>query len=188
MTRPARRGVVPRFVQLGSGSSQHALQTPPAGRRTPRTRKTPPNATPAQNGPSQRVQRLVLEDFPDPKLARALSPNGRVHWASRKRARELVEWIVANAIFDQHLHDGMAYGPVRITYRWICPDRRKRDLDNHSTGVVKVVQDSLVASGLLVADDTSVVTSIAVEVSVERGRRALVIDVEACDPAAMSGD
>lgn len=126
-------------------------------------------------GDSGRSQRLVLADFPDPKLARALSPNGRSHWATRKQAREMVEWVVGNAIFEQRLTDELLGRQVRIAYRWVMPDRRRRDLDNHSTGVVKVVQDCLVRLGLIDADDTSCVVGITTEVVYEKGQRRLEV-------------
>lgn len=133
----------------------------------------------------QRAQTLILEDFPDPKLARALSPNGRVHWAVRKQARQHVEWVVGLAICEQRLTDELMGERVRIAYRWVMPDRRRRDIDNHSTGVVKCVQDSLVRLGLISADDTSCVVGISTEIVVEKGRRALVVTVE---PAAGEGE
>lgn len=126
---------------------------------------------------SPRVQRLVLTDFPDPKIARALSPNGRVHWATRKRAREVVECVVGTAIFEQRLSDELLGHRVRITYRWVMPDRRRRDLDNHSTGVVKCVQDCLVRLGVIDADDTSCVTAISTEVVYEKGQRRLEVTI-----------
>jgi Holliday junction resolvase RusA-like endonuclease len=124
---------------------------------------------------------LVLEDFPRPEIARALSPNGRAHWAAKKKVREQVEWIVGNAIFDQRLSDALLGHRVRITYRWVFPDRRKRDLDNHSSGVIKVVQDSFVRIGLIDADDTSCVVATATEITVERGRRALIVTLETAE-------
>lgn len=124
------------------------------------------------------AQTLVLDAFPPPAISRALSPNGRAHWAAKKRARERVEMIVGAAIITQRLTDELCGGRVRITYRWIFPDRRKRDLDNHSTGVVKVVQDCLVRLGMIDADDTSCVVGLNTEVVYEKGRRALEIVIE----------
>lgn len=129
-------------------------------------------------------QTLVLADFPDPKLARALSPNGRAHWATKKRARDIIEWIVGQAIFEQRLTDELLGRQVRITYRWVLPDRRRRDLDNHSTGVVKVVQDCLVRLGLIDADDTSCVVGISTEIVYERGARRLEITVAPATPGS----
>lgn len=123
-------------------------------------------------------QTLILEDFPSSTIARALSPNGRAHWAARSRARNVVESIVGLAIIRQRLSDELLGGPVRITYRWVMPDRRRRDLDNHSTGVVKVVQDCLARLGMIDADDTSCVVAIETQIVVERGRRALEIVLE----------
>ena len=122
------------------------------------------------------TQTLVLEDLPRPDVARALSPNGRTHWAAKKKVRESVAELVVLSMLRQQL--GAIDGRVRITYRWIVPDRRKRDLDNHSTGVVKVVQDTMVRHGLIEADDTSCLVSTTTEIAYQRGRRALEITLE----------
>jgi Holliday junction resolvase RusA-like endonuclease len=126
-------------------------------------------------------QTLVLEDFPRPEMARALSPNGRAHWAVKRKVKDQVELIVGASIFEQRLSDSLLGHQVRITYRWIFPDRRKRDLDNHSTGVVKSVQDAFVRLGLIDADDTSCVVGITTDISVEPKRRALEITLEAVE-------
>lgn len=118
-------------------------------------------------------QTLVIEDFPQPDVARVLSPNGRAHWTAKKKAREAVAEIVVLSMLTQRL--GAMDGRVPITYRWIVPDQRKRDLDNHSTGVVKVVQDTLVRHELIEADDTSCLVSTTTEIVYQRGRRALEI-------------
>jgi Holliday junction resolvase RusA-like endonuclease len=129
------------------------------------------------------VQTLVLRDFPDVKTARTLSPNGRAHWATRKRARERVETLVGVSIFEQRLSDALLGWPVRIVYRWVVPDRRKRDLDNHGTGVVKVVQDCLVRLGMIDADDATCVVEAKTEIVYEKGQRRLEIVLEPA-PAA----
>lgn len=90
----------------------------------------------------------------------------------------MVEWVVGHAIFDQHLTDELQGRQVRITYRWVMPDRRRRDLDNHTTGVVKAVQDALVTHTLIDADDTSCVIGIETQIVYEKGRRALEIAIE----------
>lgn len=122
-------------------------------------------------------QWLVLEDFPDPALARALSPNGRAHWGGKDRAKKRVAAVVAGQSIAQGI-DPMP-SPVRLTFRWIFPNRRRRDIDNLSTGVVKVVIDSLVRHGTLVDDDSTHVVAVTAEAVYERGRRALEIAMEA---------
>lgn len=139
-------------------------------------------ATEAQNAPKCILSRptgpmtLILDNFPSPDIARALSPNGRTHWAEKKRAREAVQVAFYLAALQQGLD--VFDGQVRITYRWVFPDHRARDLDNLSTGVVKALQDCLVKADVIRADDTSCVVGMSVEVSVEKGRRALVVTVQ----------
>lgn len=137
-----------------------------------------PEALKQHSGATIGCQTLVLDDFPDPALARALSPNGRAHWAAKRKAREMVEWVVGIAICEQRLTDELLGERVRITYRWIVPDRRRRDLDNHTTGVVKVVQDCLVRLGMIDADDSSCVVDVATEIMYERGSRRLEVTIE----------
>lgn len=129
-------------------------------------------AVPGASGPS--TQRLVLLDFPVPAIARSLSPNGRVHWAEKARAADAVRLAVWLAVETQPLTPPPP--PVHIVWRWIVPDRRRRDVDNHSTGVIKVAQDHLVKLGVLAADHSEVVTS-HTEIVYERGSRRLEIEL-----------
>ncbi len=126
----------------------------------------------------ERVQRLFLPDFPSPAIARTLSPNGRAHWGAKRRAQidvETVIWIALNRL-DCPLMP--IAPPAHVTYRWIVPDRRRRDLDNHGTGVVKVIQDYLVKYGILPGGDHAEALTSRVEIVYEKGRRALEIILE----------
>ena len=49
-------------------------------------------------------------------------------------------------------------GPVRLTFRYVFPDERKRDIDNLTTGVTKAAIDALVRCKALAADDSGHVT------------------------------
>lgn len=121
-------------------------------------------------------QTLTLEAFPDPKLARALSPNGRVsHWAA-SRAKQRVGVIVLVEATRQQLRPMRA--PVVMWLTFVFPVARKRDDDNYATGVVKRARDCLVEMGILSADDSDALRQERVEFVVERGRRALVIELE----------
>lgn len=122
------------------------------------------------------VQRLVLEGFPHPDLARALSPNGRAHWQVERKAKACVAAVVVTALAQTPLRP--AVGPVRITCRWIFPTRARRDLDNLSTGVTKRVIDVLVEKKVLVDDDSRHVVELRAEAVYEKGRRALEIILE----------
>lgn len=128
------------------------------------------------SAPSLRSQTLVLEGFPQPALARELSPNGRVHWARRAKARK----SAAAVLHATAMRDGFrpATGPVRMTFRFIRPTLGRIDIDNLSTGVTKAVLDSLVRGGWLVDDDSTHVVAVTAEAVYEKGRRALVIVME----------
>lgn len=123
-------------------------------------------------------QWLILEDFPSAALTRTLSPNGRAHWAARSKAADVVRNAVWLAVVEHGTRP--VRPPVRITYRWVFPDRRRRDVDNYSTGVIKVVQDRLVSLGILTGDHAAVL-SMTVEIVMQQYRRALEIRLE---PAA----
>lgn len=121
-------------------------------------------------------QVLTLEPFPRPETARALSPNGRVHWAVRKYHVDLVHGtvvIVARAIALPIMR-----GMVTLQPTFVYPVKRARDDDNLATGVMKAVRDALVRGGWLEADDTEHLRQLPVIVQVERGRRALILDFQ----------
>lgn len=122
------------------------------------------------------VQRLVLEDFPQPHVARALSPNGRAHWGVRNKARKGVAALVAGESLWRRIQP--MTGPVRVTFRYIRPTRGRVDLDNLSTGVSKACLDALVRQGVLEDDDSRHVVELRVEAVYEKGRRALEIVME----------
>lgn len=168
-----------RVVPLGAG---HALPPPQDALRASERvhsasegvsgHREPPRAA---EGPPGGVQRLVLDDFPDPADARALSPNGRVHWATRNAARK----EVASRVVVEATRSGLrpAAGPVRLTFRYVYPDRRRRDVDNLATGVTKACVDALVRGRWLAADDSEHVVGVEAVPVVERGRRRLEIIV-----------
>lgn len=130
---------------------------------------------------------LVLPDFPLPEISRALSPNGRVHWAERKRARDVVQNAVWEAWVSRQDEVTPVPPPAHVTYRWIVPDRKARDLDNHSTGVVKAAQDTLVRLKLLPGGDHAAALTSTVEIVYEKGQRRLEIVLEHTAPAREDG-
>lgn len=129
-----------------------------------------------------RPQTLVLEDFPNPLLARRLSPNGRVHWAVRAEAKRIAAHRIACECLLQSVVP--ADGPVRLAFRWVFPTAGRRDLDN-LIATAKPLIDSMVTAGVLTDDDSTHVVSIAASVAHEKGRRALEITI---DPAPTSND
>jgi Holliday junction resolvase RusA-like endonuclease len=130
-------------------------------------------------GVSRREVRLVLDGFPQPAVARSLSPNGRAHWKARQTARHAVEWAVFQAA-GQNSMPGLR-SPVRLSATFVLPIQRKRDDDNYATGVLKVVRDSLVRLGVLVADDIAHLRQAPVAIEVRKGQRRLEITLEEVD-------
>jgi Holliday junction resolvase RusA-like endonuclease len=130
--------------------------------------------TPATLPPEPEKQTLVLENFPRPSVANVLSPNGRAHHMAKYRATQ----AVAAHVKVMATMDGLRpmRGLVTLRVIWIVPDRRRRDTDNHTTGVVKAAIDALVRGGYLEADDTDHLRLLPVEIRTEPGRRALVLE------------
>lgn len=131
---------------------------------------------PVDSKPIQQAQTLTLEDFPSTDIARCLSPNGRAHWATKKRARAWVATVTSGAARQDGLRP--VGGPVRLTLTYVYPDHRKRDIDNLTTGVTKCVIDALVRGCWLDGDDSRTVLSVTALPSVQKGRRALEILIE----------
>ena len=127
--------------------------------------------------PSTAVQTLIIPDFPSVDIARTLSPNGRAHWVARQKAKESVAEAVWAAWVSRQDELRPMPPPVHVTYRWIVPDRRHRDLDNHGTGVVKVVQDTLVRLKLLPGGDHSTALTSTVEIVYEKHQRRLEVQI-----------
>lgn len=113
------------------------------------------------------------------KTVQRLSPNGRgqVHWVRTKERERVMETVRMTAL-AQRLRPMREV--VRVTFRWVVPDRRARDLDNlAASGCVKATLDSLVKGEWLVDDSTRYVSEVRTEVVYEKGRRALVVILEA---------
>jgi Holliday junction resolvase RusA-like endonuclease len=119
------------------------------------------------------TQTLILTDFPSPEISRALSPNGRVHWATRRSARMEVESAVVVEATVSRLRP--ISGPVRMTFRYVFPTRRRRDIDNLTTGVTKAALDALVRGRWIEADDSEHVLSVTAAAVVEPNQRRLEI-------------
>ena len=117
---------------------------------------------------------LVLENFPSPVMARALSPNGRAHWATKRKFTEAVHDFVKLRAFVQQLQPMIGYVVMQPTF--IYPVARTRDDDNLSTGVLKAVRDGLVRAGLLMADDMDHLEQKRPIVEVQKRRRALILE------------
>lgn len=122
------------------------------------------------------AQTLTLPDFPRPDMARLLSPNGRAHWAAKRKARlyvidTVVVWAIKSGL--RHMH-----GPVTMQPVFTYPIARKRDDDNLGTGILKAVRDALVNGGWLEADDVEHLYQDRPEVVVQKGVRSLELRFE----------
>lgn len=66
--------------------------------------------------------------------------------------------------------------PVRIAYTWVEPNRR-RDLDNVAGFGHKVIQDALVAAGVLKDDGWDEVVAFSDVFAVDKKRPRIVVDI-----------
>jgi len=171
---PAARGGV---TMLGTGTTVNAPQAfcgAESVREQPRT-------TTDGSGAASGAQALWM--MLDPRLVARLSPNSRAqsHWP-RTKARERVMDHTARVARVQGLRP--VHGPVRITFRWVFPNRIRRDADNYAgNGCVKAILDALVRAEYLVDDSTEYVPEVRSEVVYEMGERRLEIVIEPYPPA-----
>lgn len=97
--------------------------------------------------PKQSEAVHILVSWPD----KALSPNARVHWSTKARARRAQRdeagWT-AKATFPKFS------GPVTIQCVFHPPDKRKRDLDNLLASM-KAAFDGIVDAGVIAGDDSA---------------------------------
>ena len=121
--------------------------------------------------------RLEIRDFPQPVVARSLSPNGRSHWAQAHLARTAVHQRVWVEAFTQNLPKMSGLVTIRPTFTY--PQERHRDQDNLCTGVLKASLDALVRGGWLVDDSSEYVRLEPPVVRVKAGVRNLVLEFEA---------
>jgi len=82
---------------------------------------------------------------------REMSPNGRVHWSARNRARRDIQSDIWALILEQEYTGGIIENPI-ISIRWGLPDRIRRDWDN-LIAMTKPIIDSLTQASIL-ADDS----------------------------------
>lgn len=155
--------------RIGPEASQSPLRPSVAPKRA--------GTTPDTSARSTGLQWIVIDDFPSPAIARTLSPNGRAHWVSKSTARKAVMARVKLEADRCRLRT--CWGPVRLTFRYVYPTHRARDVDNLAGGgVTKAAIDALVRGDWLASDDSEHVTSVEAVPVVERGQRRLEIIVE----------
>lgn len=134
-------------------------------------------ARPAAAGVPVR-QTVVLEPL-DPALVRALSANSSTHnrWTVR-HARTRAKGLFTLTAQAQGLPKPLIW-PVSVTFNWIVPTRGRRDIDNlASNWIVKACLDSLVRGEWLPDDSSQHVTAVLTTMEYQKGRRALVIEIQ----------
>lgn len=165
MTRRSR--TPDRLTQLGAGSSQgpdfSAL----------RDVESPPRSS-AESKPIQQAQILILEGYPSQNQQATLGPNrGTRRWGVAEM-RAAVQADTATAARAQGIVPVLP--PVHVTFTYVVPDRTRRDWDNYAL-IAKPCQDGLVRAGILPGGDHFEVLTARVAFRVERGRRALEIEL-----------
>lgn len=99
----------------------------------------------------------------------------RKHWTRQRREARAIRSAAAKLALTP------ATGPVRLTFTFAFPDRRRRDLDNYS---VKAYIDGLVDSRAIAADDHQTVTAVTRTLDperTERGRMRVTVTIEEVD-------
>jgi len=70
-------------------------------------------------------------EIPLPWPDRRLSPNARLHWAALARAKREARNVAIVATWRHARGQSLSGdGPLRVTLRFLPPDRRARDWDN----------------------------------------------------------
>lgn len=155
------------------GAVEKASERPTAGQPGPKR----PDLTIAAPASDSGAQTFTLD--PEPRTVATLSPNARAqsHWP-RTVARERIMEAVAFRAAVTGLRP--MHGPVTVTFRWVVPDRRKRDIDNLAgNGTVKATLDALVRGGYLVDDSTRYVADVRTVVEYVKGQRRLEVTLQA---------
>lgn len=81
---------------------------------------------------------------------RELSPNGRVHWAGRNRARRSIQADIWALLKEQDYKGGKVENPI-VSVRWGLPDKIRRDWDN-LIAMTKPIIDILVQEEIMIDD------------------------------------
>lgn len=175
--RAAKLGVIlaGAGMTIGAESKSQPQDARTAPGRPKRSTGAPPNIP---GDPGASTGRQVLWLMLDLRAVAQLSPNARAqsHWP-RTNARTRIMHHTTVAARVQGLR--RVREPVRITFRWIFPDRRKRDIDNLAgNGTVKAVLDALVADEYLADDSTAHVVAVNTTVAYETGNRWLEVLIE----------
>jgi Holliday junction resolvase RusA-like endonuclease len=112
--------------------------------------------------------------LPQPRLRRALSPNGRAHWGVRYQARRVLQEATLAALLAARPPVPRPLAPpVQVAARFQFPDRRRRDPDN-LVALLKPVLDLLQAYGALVDDDHAAVALGPLTLTIAPGPATLV--------------
>ena len=96
---------------------------------------------------------------------RALNPNGRAHWATKRKIAEPLKQAIA--LESKRLEP--VKGKVLITITFITAQKRRRDGDNWLASMKPLI-DTLVRTGFLTDDDSSSVSYAPVVFEVDKSR------------------
>ena len=101
---------------------------------------------------------------------RALSPNGRAHWAVKRKAAEPMKQVAA--LQGKQLRP--ISGPATVTVTFIVAQNRRRDGDNWLASM-KPVMDVLVQTGLFTDDDSRHISYAPVRFEVDKHRAPMTV-------------
>lgn len=103
---------------------------------------------------------------------RAMNPNGRAHWAVRRKDVKPFQQAVALQC------KGLRFQKVLITLTFVVPDHRRRDGDNYLASM-KSTLDILVWEGVVKDDSSEYVSYAPVQFEVDRERAPVtIIEIE----------
>lgn len=103
-----------------------------------------------------------------------LSPNARVHWSVRAEATLLAKEQVLVAVLEQGRQKPLDRATVTVTF--VAGDRRRRDLGN-CIASAKAYLDGLVDAGVIIDDNSRVITEVYPPIVYEKGRKLTIIEV-----------
>jgi crossover junction endodeoxyribonuclease RusA len=104
-----------------------------------------------------------------------LSPNARVHWAVKDRARaELHRAVYYCCMEARHKFNSLPIRKAKLDLTFVFAQKRKRDIDNLRASF-KAGQDALVNAGLIVDDSSEFLELGAINIEIDKTRSPLTI-------------
>lgn len=99
--------------------------------------------------------------------------NQRHHWAKKAKLVAAVRLVARACGAKVERIDG----PVVVSMVWTVPDKRRRDVGASSPSL-KAAIDGLVDAGVLLADDSTVVTEERCRIEYKAGVRGVRVEIE----------